>query len=54
MLNTADTLPKSNLSLRNSGYDMWDLGMALDYKSTLGAHGMKQGVFVETLERMRL
>ena len=40
--------------LYNSGYDMWDLGMALDYKSKLGAHGMKRGVFVETVKRLRM
>ena len=40
--------------LYNCGYDMWDLGMALDYKSNLGAKGMKRGVFVNIVKRMRL
>ena len=40
--------------LYNCGYDMWDLGMALDYKSNLGAKGMKRGVFVDKVKTLRM
>jgi Leu/Phe-tRNA-protein transferase len=37
-----------------SGYEMWDLGMSLDYKLKLGAKGMKRIDFIHCVKEMRV
>lgn len=39
--------------LMQSGYEMWDLGMSLDYKITLGAKNMKRIDFVRLVKQLR-
>jgi Leu/Phe-tRNA-protein transferase len=33
--------------LRDAGFAFWDLGMPMDYKTRLGAHGVERGEFLE-------
>jgi len=40
--------------LSRGSFDMWDLGMALDYKSRLGAKDMDRVQFVETIHKLRI
>jgi len=35
------------------GFDMWDMGMSLAYKTKLGAEEMERGVFVDTVKALR-
>lgn len=35
------------------GFDMWDMGMSLAYKTKLGAEEMNRGVFVDTVKALR-
>jgi len=39
--------------LWQQGFEMWDLGMALDYKHDLGAHDMPRHEFVERVKALR-
>lgn len=39
--------------LWQQGFEMWDLGMALDYKHDLGAHDMPRHEFVERVKEFR-
>ena len=39
--------------LWQQGFEMWDLGMALDYKHDLGAHDMPRHEFVERVKELR-
>lgn len=40
--------------LTQESFDMWDLGMELDYKTSLGARNLDRVQFVETLKRLRV
>jgi len=40
--------------LSNGLFDMWDLGMGLEYKSRLGAKDMDRVQFVETIHKLRI
>jgi len=40
--------------LSNGSFDMWDLGMGLEYKSRLGAKDMDRVQFVETIHKLRI
>lgn len=39
--------------LWSRGYDMWDLGMTLDYKTKLGAEDMERTIFVDKVKELR-
>lgn len=36
------------------GFDMWDMGMSLDYKAKLGAHEMERDDFVNKVKELRV
>lgn len=40
--------------LSMSGYELWDLGMSLDYKITLGAKNMDRIDFVHLVQELRV
>jgi Leu/Phe-tRNA-protein transferase len=40
--------------LCSCGFSIWDLGMAMEYKTDLGAHLMPRAVFVEEVHRVRV
>jgi len=40
--------------LEQCGFDLWDMGMGMDYKERLGAHGMHRADFVRLLRRVRV
>lgn len=40
--------------LCSCGFSIWDLGMAMEYKSDLGAHLMPRAVFVANVQRVRV
>jgi len=40
--------------LSRGSFDMWDLGMELDYKTRLGAHNMDRVLFVDTIKKLRI
>ena len=40
--------------LEQCGFDLWDMGMDMDYKERLGAHGMHRADFVRLVRRVRV
>ena len=40
--------------LEQCGFDLWDMGMGMDYKERLGAHGMQRADFIRLVRRVRV
>lgn len=40
--------------LEQCGFDLWDLGIGMDYKERLGAHGMHRADFIRLVRRVRV